>query len=62
MAPFLLGCFSRRVSASKEATIEYALDDMSHPFLTRVGMPNYFGRYRFRDGKLVSFELGSDYP
>lgn len=59
----LLGdCFSKRVSRSGETTIEYSLEDMNHPFLKRSGMPNYFGRYRFRDGKLVSFEIGSDYP
>jgi hypothetical protein len=59
----LLGsCYTRRVTRSGETTFAYETADMNHPFLKRVGMPNYFGRYRFREGKLVSFELGSDYP
>jgi hypothetical protein len=55
-------CYTRRISGSGETTIAYETEDMSHPFLKRSGMPNYFGRYRFREGKLVSFQIGSDYP
>jgi hypothetical protein len=59
----LLGkCYSRNKSNPNEITIEYSIDDPAHPFLKRTGMPNYFGRYRFYKGKLISFELGSDYP
>lgn len=59
----LLGkCYSRRVLNPGDVMIEYRLDDSAHPFLTRTGMPNYFGRYRFSRGNLIYFELGSDYP
>jgi hypothetical protein len=61
----LLGdCYSKEVSKAGETTIEYALEDsaMRHPFLKRANLPNYFGRYHFRDGKLHAFEIGSDYP
>lgn len=59
----LLGsCFQRKRSKDGAVTLRYETEDQNHPFLKRVGMPNYFAKYRFLDGRLVSFEYGSDYP
>lgn len=59
----LLGsCFRRSVSKTGDTTLEYDLADVTHPYLKRVNMPSYFGRYGFRDGKLFQFEIGSEYP
>lgn len=58
----LLGdCYTRSVSKTGETTLEYVLEDMSHPYLKRVNMPAYYARYIFRDGKLIAFEFGSEY-
>lgn len=59
----LLGsCYKRKTAKNGSLTLRYETEDPNHPFLKRVGMPNYFAEYSFRDGRLVSFQYGSDYP
>jgi len=58
----LLGECYKKTAAKGETTLEYALDDERHPYLKRVNMPSYYGRYTFRDGKLVAFQIGSEMP
>lgn len=59
----LLGlCFTPKKTRGGRMTIRYETDDPNHPFLKRVGMPNYFAEYTFRHNRLVAFRYGSDYP
>ena len=59
----LLGlCFTPKKTKGGRMTIRYETEDPDHPFLKRVGMPNYFAEYTFRNNRLVAFRYGSDYP
>jgi hypothetical protein len=59
----LLGlCFTPKKTKGGRMTIRYETEDPGHPFLKRVGMPNYFAEYTFRNDRLVAFRYGSDYP
>lgn len=59
----LLGlCFTPKKTKGGRVTIRYETEDREHPFLKRVGMPNYFAEYTFRNNRLVAFRYGSDYP
>jgi hypothetical protein len=59
----LLGlCFTPKKTKGGRMTIRYETEDRDHPFLKRVGMPNYFAEYTFRNNRLVAFRYGSDYP
>lgn len=59
----LLGlCFTPKKTKGGRMTIRYEVDDAGLPFLKRLGLPNYFAEYTFRNDRLVAFRYGSDYP
>jgi hypothetical protein len=59
----LLGtCFQLERGKAGETIIVYAITDQNHPLLRRSGMPSYFARYAFRNGRLAWFRLGFEYP
>jgi hypothetical protein len=58
----LLGpCFTQSAKGRK-TVLRYEIGDPQHPYLQRVNMPNYFAEYRFENGRLPSFSIGSDNP
>jgi hypothetical protein len=58
----LLGpCFAQSAKGRK-TVLRYEIGDPQHPYLQRVNMPNYFAEYRFENGRLASFSIGSDNP
>lgn len=62
----LVGILGPGFSERKEGTdsiVHYTIDDLPRSsFLQHYNLPVYFGSYRFRKGKLVSFAFGFEYP
>ena len=43
--------------------IKYEIDDFEgSDFLKHYGLPLYYGKYRFENNRLISFEFGFEYP
>lgn len=47
---------------SGKEVLAYAIVDEKSPFLKSFGMPSYYGRYTFKEGKLISIAFGFEYP
>jgi hypothetical protein len=48
---------------NKTTTLSYRLDDIDKSsFLKRYNMPIYYADYEFKDGYLIRFKFGFDYP
>lgn len=59
----LLGpCHARERRDSGLERISYKIEDEQHALLKRSGLPSYYAHYDFKDGKLVQFRIGFDYP
>ena len=42
--------------------ISYRIDDKDSTLLQRHNAPAYYGQYHFREGRLVRFEMGFEFP
>jgi hypothetical protein len=58
----ILGNTYREHPNPEEQIISYRLDDKDSPLLQRHNAPAYYGQYHFRNGKLVRFEVGFEFP
>jgi hypothetical protein len=61
----------KTVQAKNKVTVTYSiavppkealLGSREETFLDFYNMPSYYGKYIFKDGKLVEFDFGFEYP
>lgn len=58
----ILGKHYREHAHPGEQILSYRIDDKDIALLQRHNAPAYYGQYHFRDGRLVKFEMGFDFP
>ena len=57
-----LGSPLKKESKSERSIFIYTLSDTKHPFLKKHNMPSYYGKYTFKDEKLIKFSFGFENP
>lgn len=58
----ILGKHYREHPHPDEQVISYRIDEKDSPLLQRHNAPAYYGQYHFKNGRLIKYEMGFEFP